>query len=126
MPVVWRIAIVTSRNAQKILRPTSSRRVFLGRNQTLARATRLENLALDLAHAILRLQNAHHAEQPPRRVARLRADAHPVPCARHVERNVLPRPAVGVAGTRLLGLGVVGAEDFEGARVACGADWARG
>jgi hypothetical protein len=87
-------------------------------NQTLRRRVRPHNLALNLANAKLRLQHAHHAQQPPRRIARLRAHAHPVPRARNVEPDVFPRASVGVAGPWGLRLGVVGTEDFEGARVA--------
>jgi hypothetical protein len=91
---------------------------LLFRNQTLRRRIRAHNLPLHLSDAKLRLQNPNHAQQPPRRVARLRTYAHPVPCARNVEPYVFPRTAVCVAGSWRLGLRVVGAEDFEGAGVA--------
>jgi hypothetical protein len=87
-------------------------------NQALRRRVRPHHLALDLPNPKLRLQHPDHAQQPPRRIARLRAHAHPVPRARNVEPDVFPRASVGVAWSWGLRLGVVGAEDFEGARVA--------
>jgi hypothetical protein len=88
-------------------------------DQTLRRRIRPHNLALNLAYTKLRLQNAHHAQQPPRRITRLRAHTHPVACPRNVEPDVFPWAAVRVARSWGLGLWIVGAEDFEGARVTC-------
>lgn len=92
--------------------------LLLRTNQTLRRRLGPHNLPLYLAHAELRLQNPHHAQQPPRGVARLRAHADPVPRARHVQLDVFPRPAVRVARSWGLGVRVVGPEDFERATVA--------
>lgn len=118
------------------------------RYQRLGRRIRLDNLSLDLRNPVLRLQNAnlqpiislipisrpsfflpspfsstmnsstYHTQQPPRRIARLRTYTNPIPRSRNVQPDVFPWPAVCVAGPWGLRLGVVGAEDFEGAGVA--------
>lgn len=61
----------------------------------------------------------YHAQKSPRSVAGLRADTDPVPRTRHIELDVFPRTAVCVSRARRLGDGIVGSEDFEGARVTC-------
>ena len=92
------------------------------RNQTLRRRLRRRirshNLALNLAHSVLWLENAHHAQQPPRRIARLRAYTYPIPCARDIESDVFPWPPVCVTRSRGLGFRIVRSEDFERAGIA--------